>query len=221
LTRRWADADVVIVDQRPAEGVLAEAKRFGADVIVVGWRGHGMTRRLLMGSVSRAVVRRSTLPVLVVRRRPADVSRIVIGLDDSAHSRRAVAFVANLSAPRDGTVTLVTVVERMGVPSQGLVTAGIRVSVAAEVKRINDERIAGAKVAQERAARGLKRQGWRVRFVVTAGEPLRELLAEAASARAHVVAVGARSASGVRWMLLGSVAEGVLNRCPRTVLVVR
>jgi nucleotide-binding universal stress UspA family protein len=221
LTRRWPDADVVIVDKPPADGVLAEAKRFGADVVVVGWRGHGMTRRLLMGSVSRAVVRHATLPVLVVRRPPADVSRVVIGLDASAHARSAVAFVANLSAPRDGTVTLVTVVERLGVPSQALVPAGVRASVAAEVKRINDERIASAKAVQEDAARDLKRQGWRVKFVVTTGEPLRELLAEAAGARAHVVAIGARSTSGVRQLLLGSVAEGVLNRCPRTVLVVR
>jgi len=221
LTRRWPEADVVIVDKAPADGVLAEAKRFGADVVVVGWRGLGMARRLLMGSVSRAVVRRATLPVLVVRQLPAEVSRVVIGLDASANAQRAVAFVADLSAPRDGTVTLVTVVERMGVPSQALVAAGVRASVAAAVKRINDERIASAKAAQERAARGLKRHGWRVKFVVTAGEPLRELLAEAASARAHVVAVGARSASGVHRLLLGSVAEGVLNRCPRTVLVVR
>lgn len=221
LTRRWPDADVVVVDQRPADGVLAEAKRFGADVVVVGWRGHGMARRLLMGSVSRAVVRRATLPVLVVRRRPAEVSRIVIGLDASANARRVVAFVANLSPPRDGTVTLVTVAERMSVPSQALVTGGVRASVASEVKRINDERIAGAKALQKLAAQDLKRQGWRVKFVVTTGEPLRELLAEAAGARAHVMAIGARSTSGVRQLLLGSVAEGVLNRCPRTVLVVR
>jgi nucleotide-binding universal stress UspA family protein len=50
---------------------------------------------------------------------------------------------------------------------------------------------------------------------------LRELLASAANARAHGVAVGPRGASGVRQLLLGSVADGVLNRCPLTVLVVR
>jgi len=221
VTRRWPDADVVIVDKPPAEGVLSEARRFGAHVAVVGWRGHGMTRRLLMGSVSRAVVRRATFPVLVVRQRPAEVSRVVIGLDASANSRRAVAFVANLSAPRDGTVTLVTVVRRMGVPSQALVPTGVRARVAAEVAHINEERIASAKAVQERAARDLRRKGWRVKLAVVTGEPLRELLAAAASARAHVIAVGARSATGVHRLLLGSVAEGVLNHCPKAVLVVR
>lgn len=221
LTRRWPEADVTIVDKAPADGVLAEAERFDANVIVVGWRGHGLTRRLLMGSVSRAIARRATSPVLVVRRRPAEVSRIVIGLDGSANARRAVAFVANLRAPRNGEVTLFTAVERMGVPSQALVPAAVRASVAADVERVNAGRTRTAQVAQERAAEHLRRRGWRVKVVVTMGEPLRELLASAGSARAHVVAVGARGTSGVRQLLLGSVAEGVLNRCPATVLVVR
>jgi nucleotide-binding universal stress UspA family protein len=221
LTRRWPDADVRIIDTAPADGVLAEAARFEADIIVVGWRGHGLTRRLLMGSVSRAVARRATSPVLVVRRVPAEVSRIVIGLDGSANARRAVAFVGNLNAPTHGTVTLVTVVEEMGVPSQTLAPAALRADVSADIARINAERTRTAKAAQSRAAEQLRRRGWRVKLVVATGEPLRELLTSAARANAHVVAVGARGASGLRQLLLGSVAEGVLNRCPATVLIVR
>ena len=221
LSRRWAEADVAIVDKAPADGVLAEAGRFDANVIVVGWRGHSRTRRLLMGSVSRAVARRATSPVLVVRRRPAHVSRIVVGLDESANARRAVAFVAALRAPRGAEVTLVTALEPMGVPSRTLVPAAVRASVAADVERVNAERTRSAKAAQARAADQLRRHGWRVKLVVTIGEPLRELLAAAGSARAHVVVVGARGVSGVRQLLLGSVADGVLNHCPATVLVVR
>ncbi len=221
LVRRWPDADVVVVDRAPADGVLAEAGRFGANVIVVGWSGQGLTRRLLMGSVSRTIVSRATSPVVVVRRRPAEISRIVVGLDGSANARRAVTFVANLRAPRHGEVTLFTAVARMGVPSQHLVPAAVRASVAADVARVNADRNRAAVALQARAAEQLRRRGWRVKQVVTAGEPLRELLASAARARAHVGTVGARGASGVRQLLLGSVAQGVLNHCPATVLVVR
>jgi nucleotide-binding universal stress UspA family protein len=221
LSRRWPGADVTVVDETPAEGVLAEAGRFDADVIVVGWRGHGLTRRLLMGSVSRTIVRRATSSVLVVRRKPAEVSRIVIGLDGSDNAARAVAFVSALRAPRYGEVTLVTAVEHMSVPSQALAPLSVRASVAAEIQRINAERTSTVKAVQERAAAQLRGTGWRVKLVVTSGEPLRELLASAAGARAHVVAVGARGTSGVQRLLLGSVAEGLLNRCPLTVLVAR
>jgi nucleotide-binding universal stress UspA family protein len=109
----------------------------------------------------------------------------------------------------------------MGVPSHTLAPAALRADVSADIARINAERTRTAKAAQSRAAEQLRRRGWRVKLVVATGEPLRELLTSAATANAHVVAVGARGASGLRQLLLGSVAEGVLNRCPATVLIVR
>ena len=86
---------------------------------------------------------------------------------------------------------------------------------------MNLERITAARKELDRAAAQLKPRGWRVRVVMTTGAPLRGLLAAVATAQAHAVVVGARGVSGVRQLLLGSVAEGVLNRCPVPVLVVR
>lgn len=48
---------------------LAEACERGADLLVVGSRGYGPLARVLLGSVSREVIRRAACPVLVVRRR--------------------------------------------------------------------------------------------------------------------------------------------------------
>ena len=73
------------MDKSPAEGVLGEAERFRADLIVVGWRGYGAVRRLLMGSVSRGVVRGASAPSLSSddSRR---VRRIAIGFDASPNA---------------------------------------------------------------------------------------------------------------------------------------
>jgi nucleotide-binding universal stress UspA family protein len=68
LAEHWPDAEVTVVEQAPADAILGAAKRFSSNVIVLGWRGHGTFRRLLMGSVSRDVVGRARVPVLVVRR---------------------------------------------------------------------------------------------------------------------------------------------------------
>ena len=89
------------------------------------------------------------------------------------------------------------------------------------MKRINAERTARAEKDLARAGATLARPGWRVRTVVTAGAPLRDLLDTVDSADAELLVVGTRGASGVRYLLLGSVAEGALNRCPVPVLVVR
>lgn len=49
-----------------ADGVLAEARRANADMIVVGSHGRRGVRRALMGSVAEKVARLSHCPVLVV-----------------------------------------------------------------------------------------------------------------------------------------------------------
>lgn len=50
----------------PAEEILAAAKSWNADLIVVASHGRSGLARLVMGSVAERVVRDSTLPVLIV-----------------------------------------------------------------------------------------------------------------------------------------------------------
>ena len=52
----------------PAREIVHLADDLGAGLIVVGSRGRGGMRRVLMGSVSDAVVRHAHCPVMVVRR---------------------------------------------------------------------------------------------------------------------------------------------------------
>ncbi|HKT81362.1 MAG TPA: universal stress protein [Vicinamibacterales bacterium] len=221
LARRWPDADALVVDSTAVGGILAEARRYGADVIAVGWRGYGPARRLLMGSVSRGVVRGAERAVLVVRRAPAQIRNIVLAIDGSPNARRAVRLVARLVPTRDSHVTLVQAVELLTPTSRGLMATGIRASISLGVKRINAERSDAARKALAAAEKELARAGWRTRTELKNGEPLREVMDAVSAAHADLVVVGARGASGARHLLLGSVAEGVLNRSPVPILLVR
>ena len=53
---------------RPVEEIVILADEIDAGLVVVGSRGLGGIRRLLLGSVSDGVVRHAHCPVLVVRR---------------------------------------------------------------------------------------------------------------------------------------------------------
>ena len=147
--------------------------------------------------------------------------RIAIGFDASQNALRAVRLVGKLTAPLDGQVTLISVVELMPPASRAPRVGGIRSTVAREVRRINTARSKAAMKALNRAADELKRSGWRTRIEPRTGEPLRELLGAVSKAQAQLLVVGARGTSGVRHLLLGSVAEGVLNRCPVPILLAR
>ena len=218
LTPRWPDLDIVIVDKAPVTAVLDQAKRFGADVIVVGWRGHGAVRRALMGSVSRGIVRGAACAVLVVRR-SRRVRRIVVGLDQTPHASRALAFVERLVPPARGRVTLATAVTLTTLPSRRVAFAARE--LAREVKRTNVIRTQRATKELNRAAARLKAKGWDARTALTTGEPLNDLMGAVKASRAHLLVVGAKGTSGVRHLLLGSVAEGALSRSPIPVLIAR
>ena len=77
----------------PARALLDAAD--GAGLLVVGARGMGGFRGLLLGSVSRQVLHDAACPVTVVH---DDASRgarpVVVGVDDSDPSRRALAWAA-------------------------------------------------------------------------------------------------------------------------------
>jgi nucleotide-binding universal stress UspA family protein len=221
LADRWPDADTVVADSTPVDGILAEAKKFRADMIGIGWRGYGPARRLLMGSVSRGVIRGAQCAVLVVRRAPAHIRNIVLAIDGSSNARRAVGLVARFTPVPGGHVTLVQAVELLVPTSRGPNVRGIRASIARGLTRINAERSAAARKELIRAAEELERAGWRTRTEVRDGEPLREVMDTVSAAGAELVVLGARGTSGVRHLLVGSVAEGVLNRSPVPVLLVR
>ena len=222
LVRRWPDAEVIAVDAPPVEGILREAQRFAANVIVLGWRGHGAFRRLLMGSVSRSVVRRASCSVLVVRRRPQEVRRIAIGVDGSPNARKAVELAASFEPDRGAQITVVYVVDAMALPpSSGRLPGSIKAMLRHEVEAENEKRMRDGRREVERASARLARAGWRVRTEVRVGPPLAELLDAVQRSRSHLLMVGARAVAGVERALVGSVAEGALNRSPVPVLVVR
>lgn len=58
---------IIVKYSEPVEAILRQADALGCDLIVMGTRGHGLFTDALMGGTARRVVRRSEIPVLVVR----------------------------------------------------------------------------------------------------------------------------------------------------------
>ena len=60
----------------PAKEIVAYADSVDADLIVIGSHGYGAISGVLLGSVSRGVLHRTTRPVLIVRQVPQPVEAI-------------------------------------------------------------------------------------------------------------------------------------------------
>jgi nucleotide-binding universal stress UspA family protein len=92
----------------PASGLLAAAE--GADLLVVGARGHGGFQGLLLGSVSQQCLHHATGPIAVVHGVPAERvegGRIVVGIDGSAASEAALRWALADAAARQAVLDVV------------------------------------------------------------------------------------------------------------------
>lgn len=58
---------IIVKEGIAADEILHQAELNGADLIVMGTRGFGMFKDALIGGTARRVVRRSSIPVLVVK----------------------------------------------------------------------------------------------------------------------------------------------------------
>ena len=222
LRRRWANAEVVLVDPPVVRGIVERARKWRAQVIVLGSRGRGALQRTLLGSVSRDVMHEADCAVLVCKGKVRAPRRILIGLDGSVLSKRAVRFVGSVPPPpAGGRVTLLAVVEPTRSTSIGRMPASVRAVLTAEFAALDRERLAMAKRDVTTAARRLTRAGWAVEKVVLRGIPLPELLRTASMKRADIIIVGAQGAGGLKRLLLGSVAEGTFAHAPISVLIVK
>ncbi len=116
LPVNWSPAvQTVIGASDPSEGILHAARDRKSDLIVVGARGMGRLERLLLGSVSRAVVHAAEVPVLVVRdaERAAASSdfRVLVAFEGETSGRQLAAVLGRFTWPAGTSAVSLHVVE--------------------------------------------------------------------------------------------------------------
>jgi nucleotide-binding universal stress UspA family protein len=66
LRESGLEATALLVQGPTVEMILKEADRLDADLILIGSHGHGAVFRLLLGSISEGVLRRTKIPVMII-----------------------------------------------------------------------------------------------------------------------------------------------------------
>lgn len=183
-----------------------------SSLLVVGSTGAGATEAWLLGSVAQAVVRSSPCPVVVVREVDADLAarprgRIVVGVDGSATSSRALTWAVDEADRRDAELVIVHAWDY---------PYGKELSAQA----VHDLIKVDAALVLEEAVRYARERGRSpVRGELVHGVPSQALLEHAADA--DLVVVGSRGRGGFRAMLFGSVALAVTEHATCPIVVVR
>lgn len=196
----------------PSEQIPDLAARLGAQLIVIGSRGLGAVKRLVLGSVSEGVVHTATTPVLVVRggRNAWPPEQILIGDDGSEYSRRAAHAAAAIASATGAALTVATVIPN----------AWLDVASSGEARAREAARAAGETMTREVADQLVAAYGVEPRTAVLFGDPVVTLIATAAGGSTPaLIAVGSRGLGALERLALGSVSTKVLRGAPGPVLI--
>lgn len=198
-----------------ADEILNLAGELEASLIVVGSRGLGPVKRLVLGSVSEGLVHGASCPVLVLRGGPEawPPERIVVGDDGSEAAKEAGEQAARIAKMLEAKVLLMGVYPRLpeiDVEGREFDARAIQDELRQEERNLGD-RAAGIEEAF----------GIRPRISIAAGEPAATLLqaAENSAANKTLLAVGSRRLGAMQRIRLGSVSTTLLHAARGPILV--
>ncbi|AHG92623.1 UspA domain-containing protein (plasmid) [Gemmatirosa kalamazoonensis] len=236
LLRRYLDAtrrrleatDAVpvttsLIDGAPAEMLVAYVRETAPDLVVMTTHGRGGVRRLWLGSVTDALVRHATIPVLALRPRPSTITadgnarpelrRVLVAVDGSPESETVITPLVDLFGTTGMEYTLLHVVPSLHPLVRTLATP-------AEYDRDLgvEQRLANAYL-QELAER-VRPTGLDVAVATRSGEPPARAIVETATEhRADLIALATHGRGPLGRLVHGSVADEVLRTAPSAVLL--
>ncbi|HXU83782.1 MAG TPA: universal stress protein [Polyangia bacterium] len=204
-----------------AEPILDEAKAAGADLLILGTNQKRALARFWAGATVQPAVRLAQLPVLCVPARAAhqpaapprpQLRNILAATDFSELGDRAVAYAFEL-ARNGGTVTLCHVRERALSPAaynyvddRGALTEGQRHEIEDRLRALIPPNVTGVATTLS---------------VIDGGHADMAIVQESNRIGADAICVGSHGRTGVVRALMGSVAESVVRRAERPVLIIR
>ena len=203
--------------------LVTAATNARARLIVIGAVGHGLGRRLLVGSVAERTAESSPIPTLVMRPggrlaswvRDEAKLRVLVGYDFSAASDAALRWVNELGKIGKLEITVLYTnwppdeARRLGYEGPLPLTANPG-KIQKDLERDLKKRV--AKFLPKDKANTIVEPGW--------GTPEGYLFEMASRQHVELVVVGTHQRRGLGRVLLGSVSRAVLHHAKMSVAVV-
>lgn len=224
----------LVAQGTPATMILSAAKRLGADTIVMGHRGLSGLKHLMYGSVAEQVLRESTCPVLIIKKKKRQpefkeymlpqlrnldetfqLDKILVPLDFSPASKQAFHYAAYLASQYNSTIYTLTVFDK-------------------KYKKLGDDHkkhtaviVRGEKIELWKAfprllkAASYTGSGDRVKRLLLDGDPSSKIESIVQKKEIDLVIMGTNGRTGFEHFLVGSVAEKVLKSVDCPVMTIR
>lgn len=211
---RERDLDVITVVREgdPTSTIVEYADESGIDLVVMPTHGRTGVNRLVLGSITERVVRKSEIPVLAIRPEATvrvSPERVLVPTDGSDVAAHALDTGIQVAKEYDAALELVHVIDTGGL--------GPDVGSYVDIDRLQTraEKLLEADVETATAA-GMTD----VEHTVEYGTPAKEIQRYVTENDVDLVVMGTHGHTGLDRYLLGSTTEKVLRTAPVPVLTV-
>ena len=211
MSAQGVDAEFRVERGPPGDRLLAVAEAEGCELVVAGVARHESLGRAVLGSTVDRLARRSPVPVLVVRGRvQGPYRRMLVASDWSASAEHAMR-TAMAMFPQSA----ITVLHGYEVPMAGLMDTTREQMLAA----VRDQALADGRefIARCQPPGGVGS----VSLVVERGDPSLLMRMYASQYPVDLAVVATHGRSALLDVMLGSVAQRLLEDLPLDTLVVR
>lgn len=205
-----------LVQSSPSMAIGESARSLDADLVVMGTRGNTGLKHVLLGSVAERTVRTAPCPVLTLQTGSGGDPawrRILVPVDFSKPCDAALSLAIDLARESQGELQLLHAYE---LPVSMTMAYGVAIpqTVWEGVQEAGTQRLTEVAARVEKAGVPV------TTFQRTA--PAADAITEVATTeRSDLIVVATRGLTGIKHVLLGSVAERVLRTAPCPVLTLR
>lgn len=200
----------------PHEKIIEVANKEKADFIVMGKRGLGLKDRILVGSNTIKVLQRSQVPVLTVKRRgektPPTIKQILVPFDVSEKFDSALKYAVSLGKTFNGIVSVVYVLELISYPYE------FPIKILNEIRDTYDNEL------KNKIAEIYSQEGNKVKIkhkVIESINPYLGIIRYAEDQKPDLIVMNTHGRKGIKKIMLGSVAEKVIQEAPCSILAIK
>lgn len=196
---------------KPAEVVVSLAREMCSDLVVLGTRGFGPIKEILLGSVAHRVLVDAPCSIVVVNQPMRPLRQVLLPVETSQDVDAALRFLKHDPFREKPAIDLLTVLPFSPPPWP----AGAVIS-----QQMERDVVEGGRRFLEDAGNALATVGYRVTSRVLIGSPSGTIRQEAERIRPDLLLLGNRRRQGISRLVLGSVSHSILHRPPCPVLVI-
>jgi nucleotide-binding universal stress UspA family protein len=205
LRSRWKRARPLVESGPVVETILSWATDEQTDLILMGSRGLSNIQAFLMGSVSQQVVTYAHCSVLIVKRNPSRLKKLLVAVDGSRSADDAIKFLVTHLQPHGLEITILYVYH----PDYIFTIPGAAISEYLD------------NWLRDTYSHPLEEAGFSVDTVCVTGHSAAKIVEVARRRRMDLIVMGSRGLTGLKRLLLGSVSRQVVKYSHASVLVVR